>query len=256
MRTEGARKREASCELDSAATESGEQHEAEREPGRDIDESPAPVSSAALVYAARQVVFTENQRATAIYQVVSGAVLLSREVSFGRRQVFDVVGPGGFLGVVPGTHYGCQAQALARTSVRRIDRNAAEQSAPLQRAITLALMRQVEKMRETTNMRSYGSAIERVAALVLSLPQTEAKRGNADSSIDYRIALNQTEMASYLGLAIETVCRTMRELKRRGAVGMLGRDCIMILDRSMLAELAAEHEMAEATPSLRSARTG
>jgi hypothetical protein len=45
-------------------------------------------------------------------------------------------------------------------------------------------------------------------------------------------------MASYLGLAIETVCRVIRDLKRTGAIQLSGRDRITILDERALARLA------------------
>lgn len=197
----------------------------------------APVTSVALVYAKGQVVFRQTNRANAIYQVVSGAVVLSRQEEGRQRDVLEVLGPGSILGTVAGSHYGCQAEALTRTTLRRIDRNGAERSAGLQRIIAQALMRQVEKMRDETNLRMQRSATERVAALILSLPCIEVDGDDAGHE-DHRASLSQTDMASYLGLALETVCRVMRDLKRKEVIRASGRECIAILDRSALSSAA------------------
>ena len=54
------------------------------------------------IYAKRHTVFDENDASEAIYQVVSGAVIITRCNGVGQRQVLEVVGPGGFVGIVSG----------------------------------------------------------------------------------------------------------------------------------------------------------
>jgi CRP-like cAMP-binding protein len=199
-----------------------------------------PSSSATVIFAKRHTIFGEHEPADTLYQVVTGAVVLTRAVSSGRRQVLEVVGPGGIVGAVPGTHYSCRAETMSRTVLRRIDRSTAETSVTLQRVIGQALMHKLEKLHDETNMRTRRSAAECVAALILSLPKAEENsQVGAGAGTDRRIALTQSDMASYLGLAIATVCRIMRDLKQMGAIRMSGRECIAILDRQALARLAA-----------------
>ena len=76
--------------------------------------------------------------------------------------------------------------------------------------------------------------------MILSLPRAEPDRQKLEGDgIDHRLAVAQSEMASYLGLAIETVCREMKNLKRMGSIQTAGRDRIAILDHANLARLAA-----------------
>lgn len=196
-----------------------------------------PTSTA--IYAKRHTVFEDHHPAEAIYQVISGAVILTRSANGGQRQVIEVVGPGGLLGVVSGALYGCRAETMTRTILRRITRRTIERSAALQRVIGQALTRKLERLHEETSMRTRMSATECVAALILSLPRAEVEAPAAGAAGDYRLALPQSDMASYLGLAIETVCRAMKNLKRMGAIRTSGREWIAILDEKALARLAA-----------------
>lgn len=153
----------------------------------------------------------------------------------------------------PGTHVQadrCTRQrlaALTRSLLRRITRRTIERSAPLQRVLSQALTQKLEKLHEETSLRTRMSATECVAAMILSLPRAEPERANpeADGS-DHRLAVAQSEMASYLGLAIETVCRAMKNLKRMGCIQTAGRDTIAILDHASLARLAAPDRAASA----------
>jgi CRP-like cAMP-binding protein len=198
----------------------------------------APRPTSTSIYAKRHTVFDEQHEADAIYQIIAGAVILTRSTSAGHRQVLEVVGPGGIVGVVSGTHYGCRAETMTRTIMRRITRRTVERSTGLQRTIGEDLTRKLERLHDEASMRSRMSARECVAALILSLPRAEPEMPVREGQADHRLALPQSDMASYLGLAIETVCRAMKSLKRMGAIQTSGRESIAILDAPALARLA------------------
>jgi CRP-like cAMP-binding protein len=198
----------------------------------------APRPTSTSIYAKRHAVFDEQHEADAIYQVISGAVILTRSTPAGHRQVLEVVGPGGVVGVVSGTHYGCRAETMTRTVMRRITRRTVERSAGLQRALGEALTRKLERLHDEARMRRRMSATECVAALILSLPRAEPETPVREGDADNRLALPQSDIASYLGLAMETVCRAMKSLKHTGAIRTLGRESIVILDAPALARLA------------------
>jgi CRP-like cAMP-binding protein len=203
---------------------------------------PGPTSTA--IYARRHTVFDEHQAADAIYQIITGGIIVTRAVNGAQRQVVEIVGPGGLVGVVSGAYYGCRAETMTRSLLRRITRRTIERSAALQRVVGQALTQKLEKLHEETGMRTRLPATACVAALILSLPRAE-REGEPG---DYRLALSQSDMASYLGLAIETVCRAMKSLKRLNAISTSGREWIAILDEAALTRLAAvsksENEMA------------
>jgi CRP/FNR family transcriptional regulator len=51
--------------------------------------------------------------------------------------------------------------------------------------------------------------------------------------------MTRSDIADYLGLTIETVCRTLTKLKQDGLIALPARSHIKIRDRDRLEELAA-----------------
>jgi CRP/FNR family transcriptional regulator len=179
-------------------------------------------------YAERSVIFDEKQCAEAIYYLVSGAVLLSKNSASGERQSLEIIVAGSYFGWASKGEYDCRAETLTRCIARRIDRSSYEASPRTQNLLTEQLIR---KLSDDRSCRVRRSASERVASLLLSLPLPEERKAR---DANERVALTQSEMASLLGLAIETVCRVLREFKRAGAVSTTRRGRITIVDHTAL----------------------
>src|SRR5262245_57007013 len=65
-----------------------------------------------------RLIYTAGDDANRLYEVVSGAVMLYRILDDGRRQVVEVVFPGGIFGLAAGeTHQAC-AETLMPSVVR------------------------------------------------------------------------------------------------------------------------------------------
>lgn len=76
------------------------------------------------------------------------------------------------------------------------------------------------------------SAEQRVAAFLLHM------RRRLNAGAELRLPMGQREIGSYLRLATETVCRTLKSFERRGWLS-LGPHAIRLLNEYNLAELAA-----------------
>lgn len=185
-----------------------------------------------LKYAERKVVFEERQNADAIYQLVAGAVLISCSTRDSDHHAIEIVKPDGFFGMTSGAEFDCRAETLTRCTVRRIERSLIDGSPHAQRLLAQQFIRKVADFRTNSIRRS---AAERVASLILSLPPTD---DCGRREVDERIALTQAEMASMAGLAIETVCRVLRDLKRNGAISSSGRGRVAILDPAAIKSIA------------------
>ena len=70
---------------------------------------------------------------------------------------------------------------------------------------------------------------ERIASFLLEM--TERLPGSGDRVID--VPMSRMDMADYLGLTIETVCRGLAELRRQGTIAV-DRSKIIIFDRQAL----------------------
>jgi CRP/FNR family transcriptional regulator len=88
------------------------------------------------------------------------------------------------------------------------------------------------------------SAAERIAHLLLSLPKADASTGSGAlrRSCDDRISITQADMASYLGLALETVCRELGERRRSGVIDIKRGGQLTILDIATLAARACPED--------------
>ena len=73
------------------------------------------------------------------------------------------------------------------------------------------------------------SAPERVATFLLDM----FERRNATRALD--LPMSRKDIADYLGLTVETVCRVMSAFKRHGAIGIPTPHRIELRDRAALA---------------------
>ena len=76
------------------------------------------------------------------------------------------------------------------------------------------------------------TAPERVACFLLEL----AERRDARRELD--VPMSRYDIADYLGLTVETVCRVLSAMKRDGAIAIPNPHRIEIRDREMLEALA------------------
>ncbi len=80
------------------------------------------------------------------------------------------------------------------------------------------------------------SALEKVASFLMVLAdRTGTRRGN-HISID--LAMKRSDIADFLGLTIETVSRTITQLRNSGVIALESAQTVVILDHAALAEAA------------------
>ena len=68
------------------------------------------------------------------------------------------------------------------------------------------------------------AACERIASFLLELSE------RSDDETHIELPMCRCDIADYLGLTVETVCRVLSDLKRRGVVG-ISPPSITLLDR-------------------------
>src|SRR5690349_4288261 len=82
------------------------------------------------------------------------------------------------------------------------------------------------------------SAIQRVAAFLLDMGRA-ANEAECHPAIDFDMILTRGEIASLLGLTIETVSRQLTKLEMEGVIRRKGARSILLLDAGRLAALAS-----------------
>ncbi|MEZ5829646.1 MAG: Crp/Fnr family transcriptional regulator [Dongiaceae bacterium] len=159
----------------------------------------------------------------------------------GRRQIVDFVLPGDVLGVDSSTHAPYGVEALSPCSWVIISREAFFADLRRQPALSMKLvdLLSAAQLRAFEQMTSVGrrTARERVAYLLLDLARRVRKSASACEGVEITMPLMLSHIGDALGLATETVCRCLGELKRAGIlVFSAGR--LEILDIDGLSDLA------------------
>lgn len=182
--------------------------------------------------AAHVTVLHEGDTARRIMEVVEGAVMLTKLLPDGRRQVVELLGPGDVFGLASCDVYACSAETLTAAVITTHERSALERDPVLASRLLRRFEAQLCAMHSHALVLGRMSALERVAFFLLRLmPQ-----GVVNSTL--HLSMTRQEIADFLGLTLETVSRAFSELKRRGLVALLRADEVQINDRSSMLRLA------------------
>jgi CRP/FNR family transcriptional regulator, anaerobic regulatory protein len=151
-----------------------------------------------------------------LFEVESGAVMLYRILDDGRRQVVEVVFPGGICGLASGDTYASCCETLMPSVLRSFKKSEIDRSDTLRTRIGERLQSQMSQMHDHMVSLGRKTAEERVCTLLLRLQEVEQVAGKPECAV--ALPMTRTEIADYLGLTLETVCRTLTSLARRKLV--------------------------------------
>jgi CRP/FNR family transcriptional regulator len=158
----------------------------------------------------------------------------------GRRQIVDFVLPGDVLGIGPSPQMLYGVEGLSPCTWITISRESFFTSLRHQPALSLKLvdMLSAGQVRAFEQMTSVGrrTARERVAHLLLDLARRVRKSASECEGIEITMPLMLSHIGDALGLATETVCRCLGELKRAGIL-IFAAGRLEILDLEGLSDL-------------------
>ena len=201
--------------------------------------SPLQAVSTASRFGRNQTIFNEGDDARYSYKVIQGGVRLCKVRSDGRRQIAEFLLPGDMFGLECGEEHSLTAEALCDVIVMRCPRNhverLSEEHPDVRRQLMSLLRRELSAAQDHLVMLGRQTAKERVASFLLLLAErTAAQDGDA---VD--LPMGRQDIADYLGLTIETVCRALTDLKREQQIQIPNRHQVVIRDIEAL-ELVAE----------------
>lgn len=184
-----------------------------------------------------QTIVWQGEPSGHVANVLSGVVKLTATTADGREQILDIVGPGGFLGRIDDRTSAFSAIALGPVEICLFPREsflaAVEDSAEAGAAMLERALGDLDRTRRWLLMIARGTAIERVATLLLAFAER-------DASPRHDFALTRGQMADLAGLTIETVSRQIGRLKASGIIALPTRDSFEIRDADTLRALAGE----------------
>ncbi len=184
-----------------------------------------------------QEICGESRPAEHWYCVISGAARRHVLRADGRRQIVGLLLPSDFFGFTAGDEYDYTVEAVVEgTVVASYPRRRAETLADSEPQIAREL-RQVTfeaLARLQTQLLTLGriTAIEKVSSFILEMARRSAN-GSGDS---VALPISRYDIADYLAVSVETVSRSLTDLKQRGIIKFCGTRMVKIVDRDALEE--------------------
>jgi CRP/FNR family transcriptional regulator len=195
-------------------------------------------------FASKQIIFHEDDPADAVFLFASGTVGQYRFLPNGRRLVAGFLFPGDFAGLSFGERYSLTAQSIAPTaaySLPRAELNVlCNHSTALQTDLVCLLKQELVSEREAHLPMLHQAAHARVARLLLMLPRRKGIDGGNGEAV--QLTMTRSDIADYLGISVETVCRSFTKLKEDRLIASSSPDRIWIKNMARLSSLGEGQE--------------
>jgi CRP/FNR family nitrogen fixation transcriptional regulator len=189
-----------------------------------------------LSFSRNAEIYAEGSGADCWYKVISGAVRICKLLADGRRHIAEFCFAGDCFGVDNESERIYSAEAVDNVIIMRYARGATEQlvveNPAVARLLREAMLRDLATAHGRTLLLGRMTAPERVAAFLLEM----FERRDRTRVLDLPMARN--DIADYLGLTIETVCRILSAFKREGAIAIPNPHRIELLDRTALESMS------------------
>jgi CRP/FNR family nitrogen fixation transcriptional regulator len=175
------------------------------------------------------------------YFVISGVVRRCVLRSDGRRQIVGLLLPGDFFGFTAGDEYDYTAEAVAEGTMlasypRRRVEALADSDPRLARELRQVTFEAMSRLQAQLLILGRITALEKVGSFILEM-ETRLPHGRGDS---IALPVSRYDIADYLALSVETVSRSLTDLKHRGIIKLLGTRTVSIVDRDVLED--GEHD--------------
>jgi len=186
-------------------------------------------------FARDEEIYAEGDRADCWFKVISGTVRTCKLMADGRRHIAEFFYTGDCFGLDGSGERIAAAEAVGDVIVMRFSRAATErlidERPELARRLCNMTLRNLAHAQTRMLLLGRMTASERVASFLLDL----AERRDACRVLD--VPMSRNDIADYLGLTIETVCRVLSAFKRDVIIACPNPHRIEICDREALEAL-------------------
>jgi CRP/FNR family nitrogen fixation transcriptional regulator len=169
-----------------------------------------------LQFSRNQEIYAQGDAIGFWYKVIAGTVRITKLRSDGRRHIAEFCFSGDAFGLDGAEEREFAAEAVEDATVMRYPRSATEKLIDVNPAVA----RLIRDMTLKTLAAAQGrlallgrmTACERVVSFLLELSERN------DDAKHVELVMGRCDIADYLGLTVETVCRVLSDLKRREVI--------------------------------------
>jgi CRP/FNR family transcriptional regulator len=169
----------------------------------------------------------EGDPARFFYNINAGTVRIFKSLADGRRQITGFMGVGQFLGLSVSGRYAFSAEAIENVEICRFDRVEMRQVfddfPALERRLLEVTTHELVIAQDQMMLLGRKTAAERVASFLLSWAERqESCPAGQKIPTEFVLPLPMTRMdlADCLGLTVETVSRSLNQMKRDGLIDL------------------------------------
>ncbi|QFU76537.1 fumarate/nitrate reduction transcriptional regulator Fnr [Halioglobus maricola] len=188
-----------------------------------------------------QHLYREGDDFQSVFAVRSGTLKAYKTTDDGREQVTGFYFPGEILGMdgISNNAHASSAKALETSAVCEIPFTSLEKLSALmpnlQRHFFQLMSHEITEDQQLITLLSKNSADERVASLMLSISERNARRKL--SATNFRLPMSRVDIGNYLGLTVETVSRVFSRMQKMEILRVDNKE-IEILDARGLRNVA------------------
>lgn len=190
-----------------------------------------------LLFRRGQEICRQCEPAEYWFFVISGAARRCAIRPDGRRQIIDLLLPGNFFGFTVANDQNYIVEAVAKDTVlaaypRQQVETLADSNPTLARELRQIAFDAVARLQAQLLIIGGTTAPEKVGSFILEL----AARLCAPDSDRVALPMSRYDIAEYLAVSVETVSRSLTDLRHRGLIEMSGTRTVKIVDRDALEE--------------------
>ena len=183
-------------------------------------------------FARDQDIYADGDVSDCWYRVVSGAVRICKLLADGRRQITEFCFAGDYFGLPLAGIRAFSAEAVGDVVVMRYPQRAADrlmdENPRLTRGLYDRTLRELSSAQARMFLLGRMTASERVASFLLEI----FRRRDARRALD--LPMSRNDIADYLGLTIETVCRVLSAFRREDVIAIPAPHRIELRNREAL----------------------
>jgi CRP/FNR family nitrogen fixation transcriptional regulator len=191
-----------------------------------------------------QEICSQSDPAEYWYCVVTGTARRYVLRVDGRRQIVGLLLPGDFFGFTASDEYDFTVEAVGEGTVvaaypRRRVEMLADSDPAVAREIRQIVFEALSRLQSQLLIIGRITALEKVGGFILEMA-ARLSQGRGDS---VALPVSRYDIADYLAVSVETVSRSLTDLKHRGVIKLSGTRTVKIVDRDALEE--GDHDIGQ-----------